>query len=113
MIIKKLEVGLFASNCYIIASKNNKEGMVIDPGDEAGRIIKEVKREGLDIKVIVLTHGHLDHTAALKEVKEATGALVAIHKDEVKILNNKLVSIFLGMRHRTPPDAERLLESAR
>ena len=110
MIIKKLEVGPFASNCYIVASKNNKEGMIIYPGDEAGRIMEEVKREGLDIKVIVLTHGHLDHTAALKEVKEATGASIAIHKDEVKILNNKFVSTFLGMRHHTPPKADRLLE---
>jgi len=110
VIIKKIEVGPFASNCYIVASKNNKEGMIIDPGDEAGRIMEEVKREGLDIKMVVMTHGHLDHTAALKEVKEATGASIAIHKDEVKILNNKFVSIFLGMRYRTPPDAERLLE---
>jgi len=110
MIIKRLEVGPFASNCYIVASEKNKEGMIIDPGDEAGRIMDEVRSTGLDIKMIVMTHGHIDHTAALKEVQEATGAAVAIHKDEVKILNNKFVSIFLGMRHRTPPKADRLLK---
>ncbi len=110
MIIRKLEVGSFASNCYIVSSEKNKEGMIVDPGGEAERIMTEVKRDGLDIKIIVLTHGHLDHTAALKEVAEATGAKVAIHKDEVEILNNKFVSIFLGMRHRTPPKADRLLE---
>ena len=110
MIIKKLEVGPFASNCYIVAAEKNHEGMIIDPGDEADRIMDEVREMGLDIKTIVLTHGHIDHTAALKEVKEATGASVALHKDEVKILNNKFVSIFLGMRHGAPPAADKLLE---
>ena len=72
--------------------------------------MQEVREAGLDIKTIVLTHGHIDHTAALKEVKEATGATIVLHKDEVKILNSKLVSIFLGVRHHAPPAAERLLE---
>ena len=111
MILKRLEVGPFASNCYIIGVEKNKQGMIIDPGDEGGRIMQEVREAGLDIKTIVLTHGHIDHTAALKEVKEATGATIALHKDEVKTLNSKLVSIFLGVRHHSPPAAERLLEN--
>lgn len=110
MILKRLEVGPFASNCYIVATEKNNQGMIIDPGDEGGRIMQEVREAGLDIKTIVLTHGHIDHTAALKEVKEATGATIVLHKDEVKILNSKLVSIFLGVRHHAPPAAERLLE---
>jgi len=70
VIVEKLVVGSFASNCYIVGSESNKEGMIIDPGDEAKRILKRVKDLELDIKLIVLTHGHIDHTGALKEVKE-------------------------------------------
>lgn len=112
MIIKKLEVGPFASNCYIVGSENNKEGMIIDPGDEAKRILNEVKDLGLDIKIVALTHGHIDHIGALKEVKEATGAQVAIHTDDVRVLKDKFLSIFLGIRHRSPPPPNRLLNDS-
>ncbi len=107
MIIRKLEVGLFASNCYIVGF--NREGMIIDPGDEAKRILNEVKNLGLDIKIIALTHGHIDHIGALKEIKEATGAQVAIHSDDVGALKDRFLSIFLGIRHRSPPPPDRLL----
>jgi glyoxylase-like metal-dependent hydrolase (beta-lactamase superfamily II) len=107
VIIRKLEVGPFASNCYIVGSDG--EGMIIDPGDEAKRIMNEVKDSGLDIKIIALTHGHIDHVGALKEVKEATGAGVVIHTDDVAILKDKFLSIFLGIRHKSPPPPDRLL----
>ena len=74
VIFKKLVVGPFASNCYIVGSEETKEGMIIDPGDEAEQILNSVEGLGLDIKLIVLTHAHIDHIGAAKEVKEATGA---------------------------------------
>ena len=83
--------------------------MIIDPGDEAKRILNEVKNLGLDIKIIALTHGHIDHIGALKEIKEATGAQVAIHSDDVGALKDRFLSIFLGIRHRSPPPPDRLL----
>ena len=109
MILKRLEVGPFASNCYIVGSEDSKEGIIIDPGDEAGRILKEVKDSDLDIKSIVLTHGHSDHTAALKEVKEAIGAQIAIHTDDVGTLKQKLLGIFMGAGFKSPPPPDRLL----
>lgn len=72
MIVRKLEVGPFATNCFIVGSESTKEGMIIDPADEARAILENVKDLGLDIKLIVLTHGHLDHIGALKEVEEKT-----------------------------------------
>jgi hydroxyacylglutathione hydrolase len=107
LIIRRLEVGPFAANCYIVGT--NGEGMIIDPGDEAKRILDEVKELGLDIKIIALTHGHIDHIGALKEVKEATGAQVAIHAGDVNVLKDRFLSVFLGIRHRSPPDPDRLL----
>lgn len=110
MIVEKLVVGPFASNCYIVGSQSNKEGMIIDPGDEAKQILKRVKDLELDIKFIVLTHGHIDHTGALKEVKEATGAEVVIHADDAKSLKNQLVAIAFGLSYPTPPRPDRLLK---
>jgi len=110
MILKKLVVGPLATNCYIVGSESSKEGMIIDPGDEAEMILRSVKDLGLDIKSIVLTHGHIDHIGALKEVKEATGAEVAIHSDDAKSLQGQSSSTLLGLSYPAPPPPDRLLK---
>ena len=110
MILKKLVVGPLASNCYIIGSESNKEGMIIDPGDEAEVILRNVKDLELAIKFIVLTHTHIDHIGALKEVKEATGAEVAIHADDAQALQENSVSAMFGLSYPTPLPPDRLLQ---
>ena len=110
MILKNLVVGPLASNCYIVGSESSKEGMIIDPGDEAEVILRNVKDLGLEIRSIVLTHGHIDHIGALKEVKEATGAEVAIHTDEAESLQKQPLSTLLGLSYPTPLPADRLLQ---
>jgi glyoxylase-like metal-dependent hydrolase (beta-lactamase superfamily II) len=82
MIIKMLVVGPFASNCFIVASEKTKNGLIIDPGASAKTILKTVDDLKLVIKLIVATHTHPDHVAALKAVKEATGAPYAAHEAE-------------------------------
>ena len=111
MIVRKLEVGPFASNCYIVGSESTKEGMIVDPGDESKVILKGVRDLGLDIKLIVLTHCHLDHIGALSEVKEATGAEVAVHTDDARPLQEgKSTSSLFGLSYPTPPAPDRLLK---
>jgi len=110
VIVRKLEVGPFATNCYIVGSESTKEGMIIDPADEAQLTLKNVKELGLDIKSIVLTHGHLDHIGALKKVKEATEAEVAIHSDDVNLLQDRLLGMLFGVFCPTPPPPDRLLK---
>jgi len=109
MIVKKLELGLFATNCYIVGSDATKEGMIIDPGDNARQILKGVEDLGLDIKLIVLTHGHIDHIGALKEVKEATGAEVAIHADDAYFLQERPLNAVFGLSYPDTPSPDRLL----
>ncbi|MBN1643476.1 MAG: MBL fold metallo-hydrolase [Dehalococcoidales bacterium] len=82
MILRILEVGPLGTDCYIVGDEASKEGMIIDPGGDGDFIMEQVEASGLKIKTIVLTHAHLDHIGALAEVKEATGAEIAIHEDE-------------------------------
>jgi len=108
VIIKRLEVGLIAANCYIIGSESTSEGLIIDPGEEAKRILKNVEDLGLDIKFIVLTHGHFDHVGALSEVKEATRAEVAIHADDASALRGE-GQFWFGVSQKAFPSPDRLL----
>ena len=71
MKIKALPVGELGTNCYILTDEQTKLCAIIDPGDEAGRILAQVQAEGLRVKYILLTHGHYDHTTAVPELHEA------------------------------------------
>jgi len=86
LIVRKLTVGPYASNCYIVGSETTKEGMIIDPGAEAKEIMRTVEKLGLEIKLIVLTHRHPDHVGAAAQVKEATKAPMASHAECAKYL---------------------------
>ena len=104
MILRNLVVGPFGSNCYIVGSESDKVGIIIDPGADAKDILKEVKELGLDIRYIVLTHGHMDHIGAVKEVKEATGAEVAVHADDARFLRRLSLSTLYNRSFPAPPD---------
>ena len=82
MKIERLALDGIACNCYIVVDEASKEAIIIDPGAGAKQIVQRIKDTGLEVKFIVLTHRHPDHIGALKEVKEATGAKVAIHADD-------------------------------
>jgi glyoxylase-like metal-dependent hydrolase (beta-lactamase superfamily II) len=82
MLLKALELGPFLANCYIVGSEKTKEGLIIDPVAEAETILENVRQLGLTIKLIIATHSHPDHIMALSEIKEETGAPLAMHEAE-------------------------------
>lgn len=107
MILERIPTGVYATNCYIVGCEETSRGAVVDPGDGARKILETVKKLGLKTEYIIITHGHFDHIGALKEVKEATGALVAIHRDDSEMLTNSaksLVSIVSGGMETVEPD---------
>ncbi|MDH4207376.1 MAG: MBL fold metallo-hydrolase [Anaerolineae bacterium] len=86
MIIDRLVVGTLQCNCYLVGCEETKKGIVIDPGGDAPVILDRVEKLGLTVEYIVNTHGHIDHIAANRPVKEATGAQLAIHEDDAEWL---------------------------
>lgn len=110
MILRVLEVGAFAANCYIAACPDTREGVVIDPGAEGPQILRAVEDEGIKVKYIINTHGHVDHVGANAEVREATGAPLLIHREDGEMCRkpHASLSIFAGKMKLAEPD--RLLE---
>lgn len=80
MLIKGMPLGIYMTNCYIVTDEKTLATAIIDPGDEASYVISYIEENKLDVKCIMLTHGHFDHTTAVKPVKEALNVPVYMHK---------------------------------
>ena len=80
MVIKQIAIGYMDNFSYLIGCETTRQAMVIDPGSDVDQIVSIAEKEGLEIKMIVNTHGHGDHTAGNAALKERTGARVFIHK---------------------------------
>ncbi|MFC1906567.1 MBL fold metallo-hydrolase [Chloroflexota bacterium] len=109
MILRRLVIQPYATNCYIVGSESTREGMVIDPGGNAGAIMKHINETKLDIKYIVLTHGHIDHIGAVGELKEATGAAFCVHEDESNLVQDRPLSSMVGAHYPVLPSPDRWL----
>jgi len=104
MIIEPLIVSPFQANCYLIGCEETRQGAVIDPGDEAPRILRAIERLGLDIRHVLLTHAHIDHIGAAAEVARVTGAPLALHRSDLPLLKAGGGGALFGLP--TPPYKE-------
>lgn len=86
MQIVQLVVGPLATNCYLVKQEDKPETLLIDPGAEPLTILEAVEQQEAKVIGIVCTHGHPDHTGALRQVVQATGAPVHIHPADSPML---------------------------
>ncbi len=111
LIIKRLEVGQLMANCFIIGCTDTKKGMVIDPGGDVDRILLALAEDNIAVKYILNTHGHFDHVGGNRQLKEATGATLMIHKADAPLL--QLVSAnakLFGLSVVESPEPDAFLE---
>lgn len=91
MQVKVLQVGPIGTNCYILEDEKAHAAAVIDPGDEAGRILQVIEDDGVDVKYILLTHGHYDHTTAVPQLHKALPqAEIYIHRADANGAGSQL-----------------------
>lgn len=91
MEVKVLQVGPIGTNCYILEDEKARAAAIIDPGDEAGRILQVIEDDGVDVKYILLTHGHYDHTTAVPQLHKALPqAEIYIHRADANGAGSQL-----------------------
>jgi len=92
MFVKMFTVGMLGTNCFLVGDTETHEALIIDPGfdreSEAKTILKEIERNGFEIKYIVDTHGHPDHNSGNRTIKEFTKAPILIHEYDAPMLSN-------------------------
>jgi hydroxyacylglutathione hydrolase len=107
LIIEKLEVGPIMANCFIVGCEKTKQAAVIDPGDEADRILMALAKHGLNVKYLINTHSHFDHVGANKRMKEVTGAPLAIHSDDAPMLSQlSQAAMMFGLSAENSPQPD-------
>src|SRR5687768_9854521 len=77
--------GAFACNCTVLACADTKEAVVIDPGGEVDRIRALIEHYDLTVTAILHTHAHLDHIYCTRDVKQAHGGAICLHRDDLPL----------------------------
>jgi hydroxyacylglutathione hydrolase len=88
-IVVCVTVGAFEENCYLYACPKTREAVIIDPGDEAPRILEAIQGHKLVPKYILNTHGHIDHICAIDEVSEVYPVPLAIHPADLPMYTDE------------------------
>ena len=111
MIFRSFAVPPLDCNCSIIGDPITKQALVVDPGGDSARILKELQECGLTIAYIVHTHAHFDHFLASGEMKQATGAPLLLHKADKMLWDNlELQCKVFGVPHAPAPPPDRWLK---
>ena len=91
MQIKMMQVGPLGTNCYLLEDEKNKLAAVVDPGGDAPRILSQAKADGVEVKMILLTHAHFDHTGGVAELcASLPGVPVYLHPADAALLGSEV-----------------------
>ena len=107
MILETFPVGPLQCNCTLLGDEEAGEAIVIDPGDEIGRIHRRLIDLGLTLKQILITHAHIDHVGGALKLKRLTGAPILLNENDLPLLKMmEMQAGWLGIDapETAPPD---------
>lgn len=88
MFIETLVVGALQENSYVLACEETHEAAIIDPGAEPERIYQVITTQGLTLKYVLNTHGHLDHTGGVATIVAQSGVPFLMHQADMFLLHH-------------------------
>lgn len=101
----------FYKNGYVLACEDTREGVLVDPGDEVGQLLRVVADERLAILAILLTHAHVDHVSGVAKAKAATGAPIWLHRADLPIYERAVEQgALFGFDVEPPPPVDRFYD---
>jgi glyoxylase-like metal-dependent hydrolase (beta-lactamase superfamily II) len=86
-------VGPVQENCYLVRVDGSDHAVIVDPGEEAPRLLEAIRSQGLTLDAILLTHTHFDHVGAVAPLARATGAPVYCPELEVAVLQDVMAFV--------------------
>ena len=98
MRINHYVVGMVQTNCYVVINDKTKECFVIDPGASGKQLAEKIKQDNLELKAVLLTHGHFDHVGGAQDLAEEFDVKIYAHEKEASTLKypDKNVSWMVG-----------------
>jgi glyoxylase-like metal-dependent hydrolase (beta-lactamase superfamily II) len=91
--VEMLTVGLVQENCFLVRVQGSDRAVIVDPGEEAPRLLQAIEDAGVTLDAILLTHTHFDHVGAVAPVARATGAPVYCPQLEVPVLQDVMAFV--------------------
>jgi glyoxylase-like metal-dependent hydrolase (beta-lactamase superfamily II) len=111
MDVRMFTVGPVQENCFVLRRDGSSQALVVDPGEEAPRILEVIEQLGLEIEAVLVTHCHFDHIGAVASVAKATGAPVYVSEIERPVLADIMSYMpFPGFGPYESYDADHLLK---
>jgi glyoxylase-like metal-dependent hydrolase (beta-lactamase superfamily II) len=103
--------GPLECNCTILACGDTKDAVIVDPGGELARIAEIVTHYDLTVRAIIHTHAHLDHIFGTRDVKEAHGGQVCLHRGDAFLYDGiAMQAAMFGWKVRDVTPVERWIE---
>lgn len=113
LMVRGIVVGVFQENCWVIGSRQTREAICIDPGDQPDEVLALARDMGLNIKLIANSHAHIDHVMGVRGVHSATGAKFLLHHQDLDLLRDGfgMSAARFGLDpEQKPPDPDAFVE---
>jgi len=86
MDVRMFTVGMIQENCFLLRRDGSDRALIVDPGEEAPKLLAAIEQLGVQLDGILLTHTHFDHVGAVAPIAKATGAEVWVPELEKQVL---------------------------
>jgi glyoxylase-like metal-dependent hydrolase (beta-lactamase superfamily II) len=107
MILEVRAVPPFDKNGFVVGCERTREAVIIDPGDEADQLIAAVRDLDVDVRLILLTHAHVDHITGVGLIKDEYSAPVYLHRDDLFLYEGAVAQgAMFGFSVRQPPPVD-------